>query len=108
MSGIKPMRPVPRGGPAPFEVTAPEHSFILDKHGDTIGHVTSAAWCPTAKTNIALASMNMPWGRDDDEMYAEIYYNRELHWTRLLSRCRPRTEPVFNPPRRRATPAGNL
>ena len=52
--------------------------------------------------------MNMPWGRDDDEMYAEIYYNRELHWTRLLSRCRPRKAPAFDPPRRRATPAPNL
>ena len=85
-----------------------EHSFILDKHGDTIGHVTSAAWCPTAKTNIALASMNMPWGRDDDEMYAEIYYNRELHWTRLLARCRVHKGPIFEPARRRATPAPNL
>ncbi len=52
--------------------------------------------------------MNMPWGREDDEMYAEIYYNRELHWTRLLSRCRVRKGPVFEPPRRRATPAPNL
>jgi aminomethyltransferase len=85
-----------------------EHSFILDKNGGVIGHVTSAAWCPTAKSNIALASMIMPWGRDDDEMYAEIYYNRELHWTRLLARCRVRKEPVFNPERRRATPAHSV
>lgn len=85
-----------------------EHSFILDKRGEVIGHVTSAAWCPTAKSNIALASMSMPWGRDDDEMYAEIYYNRELHWTRLLARCRPRKGPAFNPERRRATPAHSV
>ena len=84
-----------------------EHSFILDRKGKTIGHVTSAAWCPTAKMNIALASLHMPWGRDDDEMYAEIYYNRELQWTRLLARCRVHKGPVFEPERRRATPAPN-
>ncbi len=85
-----------------------EHSFILDRKGNVVGHVTSAAWCPTAKSNIALASMEMPWGRDDDELYAEIYYNRELHWTRLLAPCKVRKEPVFNPERRRATPAHNV
>ena len=36
-----------------------EHSFILNKAGDVVGHVTSAAWCPTAKANIALASLEM-------------------------------------------------
>jgi aminomethyltransferase len=82
-----------------------EHSFILDRHGKVVGHVTSAAWCPTAKANIALASLEMPWGREDDELFAEIYYNRELHWTRLLAPCRPRKGPVFDPERRRQTPA---
>jgi aminomethyltransferase len=85
-----------------------EHSFILDRKGNVIGHVTSAAWCPTAKRNVALASLNTPWGKAGDEMYAEIYYTRELHWTRVLARCEVIDGPVFEPPRRRMTPAPNF
>ncbi|MXX28250.1 MAG: aminomethyl transferase family protein, partial [Gammaproteobacteria bacterium] len=48
-------------------------SFILNKRGETVGHATSAAWCPSAKRNVALASLEMPWGRPEDELYAEIY-----------------------------------
>jgi aminomethyltransferase len=81
------------------------HSFILNKAGKVVGHVTSAVWCPSAKTNIAMASMEMPWGRDEDELYAEIYYTRELHWTRLLAPCRVRKDAVYDPERRRQTPA---
>jgi len=81
------------------------HSFILNKAGKVVGHVTSAVWCPSAKTNIAMASMEMPWGRDDDELYAEIYYTRELHWTRLLAPCRVKKDAVYEPERRRQTPA---
>jgi len=85
-----------------------EHSFILNKAEEVVGHVTSAAWCPTAKSNIALASLEMPWGAENDELYAEIYYTRELHWTRLLATCRVVTGPVFEPERRRMTPAPNF
>ena len=84
-----------------------QHSFILNKAEEVVGHVTSAAWCPTAKSNIALASMEMPWGEEDDELYAEIYYSRELHWTRLLAPCKLVTGPVYDPQRRRQTPAPN-
>jgi aminomethyltransferase len=82
-----------------------EHSFVLDRRGNTVGHVTSAAWCPSAKANIALASLQMPWGLEADELYAEIYYMRELQWTRLLAPCRVHKGPIFDPPRRRQTPA---
>ena len=37
------------------------HSFIL-KGGKQVGTVTSAAWCPTAKTNVAFAQIEMPHG----------------------------------------------
>lgn len=84
-----------------------EHSFILNAAQEVVGHVTSAAWCPSAKSNIALASLNMPWGKDDDELFAEIYYTRELHWTRLLAPCKVMNGPVFEPERRKMTPAPN-
>ena len=84
-----------------------EHSFILNKAEEVVGHVTSAAWCPTAKSNIALASLEWPWGEEGDELYAEIYYTRELHWTRLMAPCKVMNGPVYEPERRRMTPAPN-
>ena len=84
-----------------------EDSFVLDRSGNVVGHVTSAAWCPTAKRNLALASLEMPWGRAGDELFAEIYYSRELHWTRLEARCTLMDSPAWNPPRRLRTPPGS-
>jgi aminomethyltransferase len=81
------------------------HSFILSS-GRKVGTVTSAAWCPTAKSNVAFAQLEMPHGEVGQELVAEIYYQRELHWTRVLAPCRVIDAPVFNPPRRRAVPAG--
>jgi aminomethyltransferase len=84
-----------------------QHSFIL-KGGKKVGTVTSAAWCPTAKSNVAFAQIEMPHGAVGDELVAEIYYQRELQWTRVLAPCRVIDAPVFNPPRRRAVPPGSF
>ena len=80
------------------------HSFIL-KGDQQVGTVTSAAWCPTAKSNLAYAQIEMPHGAVGEELVAEIYYQRELHWTRLLAPCKVIDAPLFNPKRRRQTPA---
>ena len=80
-------------------------SFILNQRGQTVGHATSAAWCPSAKRNVALASLEMPWGGPEDELRAEIHYSRELRWTRAEARCRIIDGPIWDPPRRRQTPA---
>jgi aminomethyltransferase len=84
-----------------------EHSFIM-KGNKQIGTVTSAAWCPTAKSNLALAQVDAKYGNIGDELVAEIYYQRELHWTRLMAKCTVIEKPVFNPTHRRKTPAGNF
>ena len=81
-----------------------EHSFIM-KGDKVVGTVTSAAWCPTVKSNIAYAQLEMPHGAVGDELVAEIYYKRELHWTRMLAPCRVIDGHLFNPKRRRQTPA---
>ena len=81
-----------------------EHSFIM-KGDRQIGTVTSAAWCPTAKSNIAFAQLEMPEGAIGSEYVAEIYYQRELHWTRLLAPCKVIDGTIFNQKRRRKTPA---
>jgi aminomethyltransferase len=81
-------------------------SFIYGgRRKKVVGHVTSAVWSPSAKTNIAIASLDMPWGRPSDTLFAEVYYNRELRWNRLMARCTLVDGPFFDPPRRRQTPA---
>ncbi|MFK8021627.1 MAG: aminomethyltransferase family protein [Pseudomonadales bacterium] len=84
-----------------------EHSFIYCR-GKAVGTVTSAGWCPTAKTNIAMASLEMPYGRPGDKLEAEIYYQRELHWTRLMAKCEIVDGPVWEPKRRLQTPAADF
>lgn len=78
--------------------------FAADKTTQ-VGTVTSAAWCPTAKTSVALASLEMPHGDPRETLWAEIYVMSELAWRRTMARARVRETPVFDPPRRRQTPA---
>ena len=80
-------------------------AFIYDRNRKNVGTVTSAMWSPSAKTNIALASVRTPWGAPGDELWAEIYYQKELKWNRTMARCRVIEGAFFDPPRRRATPA---
>ena len=82
------------------------NSFVFAANQrDVVGTVTSAVWCPTAKCNVALASLDMPHGRPGEQLWAEIYSMRELKWTRVMARARVLEAPVFDPPRRRQTPA---
>jgi aminomethyltransferase len=84
----------------------PAHnSFIFNRKNKVVGTVTSATWSPTTKSNLAFASLNTPWGKPGDELYAEIYYIRELKWTRVKERCHVVEEAFFDPERRHATPA---
>jgi aminomethyltransferase len=82
-----------------------EHAFIYNRQNKVVGTVTSAAWVPTAKRNIAFASLEMPWGKPGDELMAEIYYLRELKWTRVMEKCTIIEGPIFDPERRHMTPA---
>lgn len=90
------------------EGNKPAHNSFILKGGNKVGTVTSAAWCPTAKSNIAFAQIEMPHGAVGERLVAEVYYQRELHWTRVLAPCTVIDAPVFNPPRRRATPPGSF
>ncbi|MGH8251127.1 MAG: aminomethyltransferase family protein [Steroidobacteraceae bacterium] len=82
--------------------------YNRQRNGDVVGTVTSAEWSPSSKKNIAYASMHMPWGRPKDELWAEIYYRRELKWSRVMARCRVVEGAFWDPPRRRATPAADF
>ena len=50
----------------------------------------------------------MPWGLPGDELWAEIYYQRELKWSKVMARCRVVAGAFYDPPRRRATPAADF
>jgi aminomethyltransferase len=80
-------------------------AYIYDGRRNVIGAVTSSMWSPMAKASIALASVRMPWGAPDDELWAEIYYQKELKWNRIKARCRVVKGAFYDPPRRRLTPA---
>ena len=45
------------------------------------------------------------YGKLGQELVAEIYYERELKWTRVMAKCTVVKGPVFDPPRKRQTPA---
>ena len=92
-----------------IEGNKPAHdSFIYNSRKKAIGTVTSAMWSPICKANIALASLEAPYGEPGDELWAEIYYNRELKWTRVMARCQVVEGAFFDPPRRRATPPSDF
>ncbi|HEY7887256.1 MAG TPA: aminomethyltransferase family protein [Steroidobacteraceae bacterium] len=94
-----------------IEGTKPAHNALL--YGDhrgrrEIGSVTSAAWSPTCKRNIALAMLDAPHFEVGRQVWAEIYLNRELTWERRMVRARVVERPFFAPARRRAMPPGDF
>ncbi len=81
-------------------------ALIYHRRKKEVGHVTSAMWSPTCKANIALASLQRPYGDSITEnLWVEIYVLKELKWDKVMARCKVVPRPFFDPPRRRATPA---
>lgn len=82
-----------------------EHSLVYHRGKKEIGHITAAAWSPTTKRNIALASLERPYGVTiDDDLWVEIYALRELTYQKMMVRARIVDRPFFVNPRRTATP----
>ena len=67
-----------------------------------IGYVTSAMWSPVVKANIAYGLVDGKYV--DSEIWAEVYYEKELRWHRNVARCTRVTRPFWSPERARATP----
>lgn len=67
-----------------------------------IGYVTSAMWSPTVKANIALAMIKTE--KLDSELWAEIYYEKELRQYNRVVKCTLKKKPFWTPDRARATP----
>jgi len=83
-------------------------AYIYHGKYKVIGAVTSATWSPILKANIALASIDWHYGQPGDDLWAEIYYQRELKWDKVWARARVIEGPFFDPPRRRAVPEGQF
>lgn len=67
-----------------------------------IGYVTSAMWSPVVKANIAMAMIKT--NNLKGEIWAEIYYAKELRPKRKVVKCVVQDKPFWAPERARATP----
>lgn len=88
---------------------AAHHSYIFDNKRASraaIGFITSAHWSPVCKQNIALGTVRTPHGKPGDSVWVEIYYQREMHWSRMMAKATVVDKPFWFPPRRSATPPG--
>ena len=85
------------------------NSYIFAKEKNNkaaIGFITSATWSPICKKNIALGTVNTPHGKPGDTVWVEIFYQREMHWNRVMARADVVDKPFWFPPRRGVTPPG--
>lgn len=83
------------------------HSYVyktVNRRRKQVGFITSACWSPVCKKNIAIGTVNVPHGETGDELLVEIYYQREMHWSRVMARATVVDKPFWDPTRRRATP----
>jgi len=93
-----------------IEGNKPGHDALI-YHGRSrrVGHITSAMWSPVCKRNLALATLERPYGDTvTDGLWVDVYTNKELKWDRHRARCQVVERPFFRHPRRRATPPADL
>ncbi len=83
-------------------------SYVYTRERKYAGTVTSAMWSPSAKASIALATLEAPHGKPGEELLVEIYYKRELKWSRVMAPCHVVQDVFWNPPRRRQTPPADF
>ena len=83
-----------------------EHSYIYTSKNarKECGFTTSAVWSPVCKQNIALGTVRTPHGKVGDKLWVEIYYQREMHWSKVIAEATVVDKPFWDPPRKRATP----
>ncbi|MGB5838296.1 MAG: aminomethyltransferase family protein [Albidovulum sp.] len=87
---------------------AAHHALVYHAKKKEVGFVTSALWSPTVKRNIAYAWVEAPYCASGDDLWVEIYLQRELIWQRRMARARLVAKPFFTQPRRVATPPADF
>lgn len=84
-----------------------EHAIVYHRRKHEAGLVTTGIWSPTAKRNIALASLERPYGaKVVDDLWVEIYAMRELKYQKMMKRAKVVPRPFVKLARRTATPPG--
>jgi len=84
-----------------------EHAIVYHRKLTEVGLVSAAIWSPTAKRNIAIASLARPYGDTVvDDLWVEIYAMRELQYQKLMKRARVVPRPFIKLDRRTANPPG--
>lgn len=87
----------------------PAHdSYVFTTKKKFVGTVTSATWSPSAKASIALATLEAPHGKPGEEFLVEIYYQKELKWSRVMAPARVIEGVFYDPPRKRLTPPADF
>lgn len=82
-----------------------EHAIVYHRRKREIGLVSAAIWAPTAKRNIAIATLERPFGdTKTDDLWVEIYAMRELRYQKLMKPARVVPRPFLKLARRTATP----
>ena len=84
-----------------------DHSYIYAQEKNNkseIGFITSAAWSPICKQNIALGTVRRPYGKAGENVWVEVYYQREMHWNRVMAKAEVVDKPFWFPERRGKTP----
>ena len=71
---------------------------------EEIGFITSAEWSPVCKQNVAIGTVRTPHGEVGSTVWVEVYYQREMHWSRVMAEATVVDKPFWFPPRRSATP----
>ncbi len=78
-------------------------AWIYQNKRKHVGTITSAMWSPTCKNNIALAWLDAK--TKPDNLWVDVYTNKELKWHKDMVPCKIVKRPFFNPPRRNTVPA---
>ncbi len=86
-----------------------EHAIVYHRKTKEAGIVTAGIWSPTGKRNIAIASLERPYGtKIVDDLWVEIYALRELRYQKLMKRAKIVERPFVKLARRTLTPPGDF
>ena len=86
-----------------------EHAIVYHKKTREVGLVSAAMWSPLAKRNIAIASLQRPFGDTvTDDLWVEIYALRELQYQKLMKRAKVVPRPFVKLDRRTANPPADF
>jgi aminomethyltransferase len=86
-----------------------EHAIVYHNRKREVGLVSAAIWSPTAKKNIAIASLTRPFGDTIvDDLWVEIYAMRELQYQKLMKRAKIVPRPFIKLNRRSANPPADF